>query len=115
MAALMIETIVQLQHTPRLGIERHAGTAKTAPAAPNRKTRAAMAHVETSIRSSGAERLNGTIARLVAAWRRRTLYTRTLRELRALSDRELADLGLHRSELRRIARYAASNAQGRAA
>ncbi|XDA99437.1 DUF1127 domain-containing protein [Sulfitobacter sp. LCG007] len=34
---------------------------------------------------------------------RRRVFRTTLNELQALSNRELADLGLHRSELRRIA------------
>ena len=34
------------------------------------------------------------------------MYARTLRELDALSDRELADLGLSRSSLRDVARAA---------
>lgn len=37
----------------------------------------------------------------------RRLYRRTLAELSGLSNRELADLGLHRSELRRVAYQAA--------
>jgi uncharacterized protein YjiS (DUF1127 family) len=39
-------------------------------------------------------------AEAFAAWR---LYRRTLDELRELSNRELADLGLNRSMLRRAA------------
>lgn len=38
---------------------------------------------------------------------RRQAYRRTLAELQACSDRDLADLGFHRSELPRIAREAA--------
>lgn len=38
------------------------------------------------------------------------VYRNTLNELRTLSDRELADLGLHRSMLRRIAYQAAYEA-----
>ncbi len=68
-----------------------------------------MAHVVSSTHIPGAERLNATYSRLVAAWQRHRLYSRTLREMRALDDRELADLGLHRSELRRIARAAVAN------
>jgi len=33
----------------------------------------------------------------------RSFYRRTLRELSDMSGRELADLGLHRSEIRRVA------------
>lgn len=37
----------------------------------------------------------------------RQIYSRTLRELQALSNRDLADLGLHRSALHQIAHDAA--------
>jgi len=39
--------------------------------------------------------------------KRRAVYSRTVRELHALSDRDLADLGMHRSEIPRIAQDAA--------
>ncbi len=38
---------------------------------------------------------------------RRRVYVQTLTELRALSDRDLADLGLHRSLIRAVAKDAA--------
>ncbi|NUH65957.1 DUF1127 domain-containing protein [Sulfitobacter sp. S0837] len=37
------------------------------------------------------------------AWARRAAYRRTLNELHALSDRELADIGLARCDIRRVA------------
>jgi len=39
--------------------------------------------------------------RHIVAW---AAYRRTVRELSDLSNRDLADLGLHRSEIRRVAR-----------
>ncbi|APX11853.1 DUF1127 domain-containing protein [Tateyamaria omphalii] len=58
-------------------------------------------------RSDLVERILGTAARLfeAAAERRaqQRIYRTTLTELNALSNRELADLGLHRSELKRVA------------
>ena len=55
--------------------------------------------------------LNGWIAARLADLRtrleRRRVFRTTLNELAVLSDRELADLGLHRSEIRRIAWQAA--------
>ena len=62
---------------------------------------------DISQRSDLVERLLGNAARFfeTAAARRavRRTYRVTLAELQTLSNRELADLGLHRSELRRIA------------
>ena len=58
-------------------------------------------------RSDLLERLLDATARFftTAAERRATrrVYRTTLAELQSLSNRELADLGLHRSELKRIA------------
>ncbi|MBY5932121.1 DUF1127 domain-containing protein [Tateyamaria omphalii] len=58
-------------------------------------------------RSDLVERILGTAARVFeAAAERRAkarVYRTTLTELNALSNRELADLGLHRSELKRVA------------
>ncbi|HKL65636.1 MAG TPA: DUF1127 domain-containing protein [Roseovarius sp.] len=43
----------------------------------------------------------GAAMQHVMAW---MAYRRTVRELSDLSNRDLADLGLHRSEIRRVAR-----------
>lgn len=40
----------------------------------------------------------------------RAVYRRTVADLQALSDRDLADFGYHRSEIPRIARDAAASA-----
>lgn len=62
-------------------------------------------------RGDMVERLLGTVARFfdAAAQRHATrrIYRTTLSELSELTNRELADLGLHRSELKRIAWEAA--------
>ena len=42
--------------------------------------------------------------------RKTALYARTFKELDRLSDRELADIGIHRAEIRRIASDAAFGA-----
>ncbi|UWQ90086.1 DUF1127 domain-containing protein [Aliisedimentitalea scapharcae] len=44
---------------------------------------------------------------LVARFSRYAMFRRTMNELSALSDRELSDLGLSRSQLRRVAHQAA--------
>ncbi len=70
---------------------------------------------EVARRGNLIERTLGTVSRFVnaAAERRamRTSYRNTLAELQTLSNRELADLGLHRSELKRIAWESAHSAK----
>ncbi|ETX13061.1 hypothetical protein OCH239_13695 [Roseivivax halodurans JCM 10272] len=61
--------------------------------------------------TASADTLGARFETLTANWRtaleRRRVYKQTLNELSALSNRELADLGLHRSQLRGIAWQAA--------
>ncbi len=52
---------------------------------------------------AGDARLVSGVARTRARFTRWWRYRRTLSELSGLSNRELADLGLHRSELKRVA------------
>ena len=62
--------------------------------------------------TAAAESFGARIENMTSNWRasleRRRVYKRTLNELSALSNRELADLGLHRSQLRGIAWQAAN-------
>ncbi|WP_435169183.1 DUF1127 domain-containing protein [Falsirhodobacter sp. 1013] len=50
------------------------------------------------------------LASLRALRQRRAVYTRTVNELTALSGRELADIGISRSEIRAVARRTANAA-----
>lgn len=50
------------------------------------------------------DRVSALVASAKAAYARRQVYRQTVNELVGLSDRELADLGLHRSHIRSIAR-----------
>jgi uncharacterized protein YjiS (DUF1127 family) len=52
-------------------------------------------------------RFSAILIDIRARMTRRKVYNATFRELAALSDRELADLGLNRTEIRRIAWQAA--------
>jgi uncharacterized protein YjiS (DUF1127 family) len=64
------------------------------------------------IRTSQAGLLNGNrgfFQRLNEARVRYTTYLRTRDELSALTDRELADLGIYRADISRIAKEAAAN------
>jgi uncharacterized protein YjiS (DUF1127 family) len=67
-----------------------------------------MAFIHTHVRpkidlGSLRWRLAQMLSAVKAAKQRRDLYLSTLSELRALSDRELADLGIPRAHIRRIA------------
>lgn len=53
---------------------------------------------------SPAAAAQGWLARARKALADRSLYTRTLAELRGLTDRELNDLGILRYDIERIAR-----------
>lgn len=65
----------------------------------------------TQIQSNANAGLFGRIAGWLASVQdkraKAALYRRTLRELNALSPRDLADLGIHRSMIRRMAYEAA--------
>ena len=56
---------------------------------------------------SVSDRVVGLFAGFSAAVQRRRIYSQTLSELRALSDRELTDLGISRLSIRDVAREAA--------
>jgi uncharacterized protein YjiS (DUF1127 family) len=68
-----------------------------------------MAYVNGTSTSYGmiAERFMPFIKDLRLGLERRRVYNRTVRELRALSSRELADLGLTREMITRVALEAA--------
>jgi uncharacterized protein YjiS (DUF1127 family) len=53
------------------------------------------------------DRLTAMMASVRETRHRRALYTRTLRELNALTDKELADLGIARIQITDVAREAA--------
>lgn len=68
-----------------------------------------MAYVNTTraVKPSVADRMVAFFAGVSAMVQRRRIYAQTLRELHALSDRELSDLGMHRLAITDIAREAA--------
>jgi uncharacterized protein YjiS (DUF1127 family) len=53
------------------------------------------------------ERAQALVANLKDAVRRRSVYRRTLRELNALTEREMTDLGIHAAMISQVAREAA--------
>lgn len=68
----------------------------------------AYANNTTDLRSTGLMALfQGLRASVAKGLQQRAVYNQTTRELQALTNRELADLGIHRSEIPRIAADAA--------
>jgi len=71
--------------------------------------RLAMAYVNSTRAASGGfqNRLTAVSRYIRDAMVRRRMYNQTARELNALTDRELADLGIHRADIPQIALQAA--------
>lgn len=67
----------------------------------------AYAHSNTTAHGGFFDRISRVISALKDARRRQALYAVTRSELANLTDRDLADLGIHRSMITRIAREAA--------
>lgn len=62
----------------------------------------------SSVRTAGLrDRLSAFFAAIAEGAQRRRVYNSTVRELSQLSDRELADLGVHRSSISTVAAEAA--------
>jgi uncharacterized protein YjiS (DUF1127 family) len=68
-----------------------------------------MAYANTSraVHPGLAERFAGLVASFKIAAARRAIYNQTQRELFALTDRELNDLGIERSNIAQVAHEAA--------
>lgn len=68
-----------------------------------------MAYVNQTraVTAAPTDRLSGLLATLKGGLARRRVYVQTLRELNALNDRELADLGISKFSIPEIAREAA--------
>ncbi|TXI05519.1 MAG: DUF1127 domain-containing protein [Pseudorhodobacter sp.] len=69
-----------------------------------------MAYVNSTLRTdalSFRDMIAHPVAALQLMAQRRRVYVQTVTELQALSDRDLADLGLHRSMISAVAKDAA--------
>lgn len=66
-----------------------------------------MAYVNTTANSSVLARVLAATAGITAALRKRQVYLSTQHELNSLSNRDLSDLGIHRSMIAEISREAA--------
>lgn len=62
-----------------------------------------MAYVNTTSAPTILDRTRGAAAFMLARYRKHQLYRETFNGLSALTNRELTDLGLQRSDLRRVA------------
>lgn len=62
-----------------------------------------MAYVNTTLAPSFTDRMRSIFEAIKTRRAQNRLYRQTMRELSALSERELADLGLCRYDLRRVA------------
>ena len=69
-----------------------------------------MAYINDVLRPSLADRLRAAVQNLREARARRAVYNQTVAELSALSNRDLADLGITRTEIRHLARVHAYGA-----
>ncbi len=65
-----------------------------------------MAYI-SAVNTGIADRVRAVFADVLDRATRRKMYRTTLEELNNLSGRELADLGIHRSEIKRLAYEAA--------
>ncbi|WP_306752967.1 DUF1127 domain-containing protein [Paracoccus actinidiae] len=73
---------------------------------------AAVAHAHNAAATDGfAGRLMAAIQRMQENRARRVIYRQTVRELNALTNRDLADLGISRSMITRLAHEAAWGAK----
>ncbi|MDO5705167.1 MAG: DUF1127 domain-containing protein [Paracoccus sp. (in: a-proteobacteria)] len=73
---------------------------------------AAIDHIQNSVRQNGiGARLMTAIERMQENRARAAVYRQTLRELNALTNRDLEDLGIHRSMIKTIANEAAYGKQ----
>ena len=69
---------------------------------------AAIAHTHNAAAELGfAGRLSAAIQRMQENRARRVIYSQTVRELNALTNRDLADLGINREMIGRLAHEAA--------
>ena len=99
--------IVQLQHYTHIHGVGGTSLPFTNPAAQE----ANMATVSDFIPSAAPlkNRFETMVASFIEGAQRRKVYRTTFNELQNLSNRELSDLGIGRSEIRRIALEAAEN------
>jgi len=107
MAAMCGHPIVHTQQLPHLGLNSATKTANPdLGRAPESKLEAEPMSYASTLRATNlnlALRFTDTVKAVRAALQRRRVFNQTVRELSQLSSRDLADLGIHRSMITRIA------------
>jgi len=101
-----MQGIVQLQHSLIFNLKQtpeHIGSHR------HQVTKMAVATNSTALKSNPANGLSALFEAARTRFARYRMYRQTVNELSALSNRELADLGLHRSMIRRLAMQAAED------
>ena len=110
-SSIALWVIVQLQHLPHVCPNRTGefDRSKSGDALLIKNVRLKMAYVSSSriIGSGFADRITAFAASVKLAAQRRAVYEKTVRDLKALSNRELADLGIARLNIEDVARVAA--------
>lgn len=111
MAALRNQDIVQLQHLPHVCPNKTGRPKQQSATAPvSKESTRVMAFINTTTHAdelSLRDLALRPVRSLQLMAQRRRVYRQTLTELDALSDRDLADLGLHRSMISAVAKDAA--------
>ncbi len=69
----------------------------------------AMVQTQSAVKNAPAFNFASMIENIKTRYVRHRIYRRTVNELSALSNRDLADLGLYRSMIRRLAKQAAQD------
>ncbi len=95
---------MQSQHSPIFSLKQRPDV--TGNSKNERMMKMAVASTQTALKGAPAFGVAALVETAKTRFARYRLYRQTVNELSALSNRELADLGLHRSMIRQLAQQA---------